>query len=352
MHRDYKTRNILSLEERVQVIRDYEQNPVYQRIAEKYNCSSKQIKNILNNKEAVLLYHANRMADGSTTNERRQRQQKIAFLGKVIFEYIQRAVYHGFHLNGANVRQKALEVKESIAIMNFYPNNAWMQNFKAQYNIPEFDLMILRQSMFLSEAKEESFKAVDIIQYMSRREKQLEKIQLQQQQQQRLNGNNFHDISSSYDDNDQNETFGEDYGEPTVTYEQENDDDDDFNEYAEDDCVQLSNENHKQSSSSSPPPAQVYGKRGATTFSSNGIVNLADDDDFDNTTELNSTTKRQKLNSSNVHLPEITTSQEALRYLKALEDYAMLGENYRAIGLIEQLEQVLKNPPKSEDFVA
>lgn len=40
---------------------------------------------------------------------------------------------------------------------------------------------------------------------------------------------------------------------------------------------------------------------------------------------------------------QISNFKDALRLLKPLEEYAMLRENYRAIGLITQLEEVLKN---------
>lgn len=42
----------------------------------------------------------------------------------------------------------------------------------------------------------------------------------------------------------------------------------------------------------------------------------------------------------------VTCFKDVLLLLKPLEEYAMLKENYRAIGLITQLEEVLKNPPE------
>uniref|UniRef100_A0A1I8NXA7 HTH CENPB-type domain-containing protein n=1 Tax=Stomoxys calcitrans TaxID=35570 RepID=A0A1I8NXA7_STOCA len=51
---------------------------------------------------------------------------------------------------------------------------------------------------------------------------------------------------------------------------------------------------------------------------------------------------------------QITSFKDALRLLKPLEEYAMLRENYRAIGLITQLEEVLKKDETKadEDFRA
>ncbi|XP_073843010.1 uncharacterized protein isoform X2 [Musca autumnalis] len=50
---------------------------------------------------------------------------------------------------------------------------------------------------------------------------------------------------------------------------------------------------------------------------------------------------------------QISNFKDVLRLLKPLEEYAMLKENYRAIGLITQLEEVLKNSEDNsteEDF--
>ncbi|XP_065359937.1 uncharacterized protein LOC135953851 [Calliphora vicina] len=45
----------------------------------------------------------------------------------------------------------------------------------------------------------------------------------------------------------------------------------------------------------------------------------------------------------------VTSFRDVLLLLKPLEEYAMLKENYRAIGLITQLEEVLKNDPEAEN---
>ncbi|XP_069967129.1 uncharacterized protein [Bactrocera oleae] len=44
----------------------------------------------------------------------------------------------------------------------------------------------------------------------------------------------------------------------------------------------------------------------------------------------------------------VTNYTEALKLLKPLEEFAMLEENYRVIGLISQLEEIFKHPPPKE----
>ncbi|XP_067642570.1 uncharacterized protein [Eurosta solidaginis] len=45
----------------------------------------------------------------------------------------------------------------------------------------------------------------------------------------------------------------------------------------------------------------------------------------------------------------VTNYKDALKLLKPLEEFAMLEENYRVIGLISQLEDIFKHPPKKAD---
>ncbi|EDV40197.1 uncharacterized protein Dana_GF24069 [Drosophila ananassae] len=46
----------------------------------------------------------------------------------------------------------------------------------------------------------------------------------------------------------------------------------------------------------------------------------------------------------------IDTRDEALKHLRALQEYAMIQDNFRAIGLLMQAEQAIECPPKSKDF--
>ncbi|XP_017058029.1 uncharacterized protein LOC108099175 [Drosophila ficusphila] len=46
----------------------------------------------------------------------------------------------------------------------------------------------------------------------------------------------------------------------------------------------------------------------------------------------------------------IGSTEEALKHVRALLEYAMLKDNFRAIGLLTQAEQAIQFPPKSDDF--
>ncbi|KAH8380113.1 hypothetical protein KR009_009039, partial [Drosophila setifemur] len=46
----------------------------------------------------------------------------------------------------------------------------------------------------------------------------------------------------------------------------------------------------------------------------------------------------------------ISTAEEAMRHLRALQEYAMFQDNFRAIGLLLQAEHAIECPPNSKDF--
>jgi len=46
----------------------------------------------------------------------------------------------------------------------------------------------------------------------------------------------------------------------------------------------------------------------------------------------------------------ISNDEEALRHLRALQEYAMIHDNFRAIGLLTEVEKSVLNPPQNEDF--
>lgn len=46
----------------------------------------------------------------------------------------------------------------------------------------------------------------------------------------------------------------------------------------------------------------------------------------------------------------VNTQDEVVQHLKALQEYAMLNENFRATGLLLEAEKAFLNPPTCIDF--
>ncbi|XP_016989206.1 uncharacterized protein LOC108051579 [Drosophila rhopaloa] len=132
-----RIRNVLTLEERVSAIRQYDIVPMYSKIARNFNCSWEQIKSIVSNREAILEFHeaTNRMTQPAN-KDGELRRRKLNFLGHCLYEYIQRAQFY-LHsdVNEEMIRNRAIEFRDLMRIEGFVPNKPWINHFKAAYNI-------------------------------------------------------------------------------------------------------------------------------------------------------------------------------------------------------------------------
>lgn len=309
IYNEYKTRNILSLAERVEVIREYDRHltrPSLQSLAQRFECSSKQIKNILINRKSILESSrvggdAGQQKDlsNNTGDLWQKRQEKIAFLGKVMYEYIQRILYANYNIDEQKFRQKALQIKECIAVENFQPTNAWLEHFKVTYGIPAFDLDSLRNNVVITEVKRPYFTAIDMIQYVSRME-QASGLKESNRQTPAERFPKADSIPNNRFHSDENRSSLE----PKIIYEIHDEEEDD---------IELKKLNFKEATPKMPVQNNVAVKR-----------------------------------QTNSPFPDITTVDEALLHVRALEEYAMLHDNFRAIGLLTQLEQIFLKKDKKE----
>ncbi|XP_017864432.1 PREDICTED: uncharacterized protein LOC108614707 [Drosophila arizonae] len=134
-----RIRNVLTLEERVEVIRQYDIMPTYSKLAKNFNCSWEQIKSIVANREPIMeFYEATRHNNKKPPNSKFEelRRRKINFLGHCLYEYIQRAQFYlHVDINEELIRTKALDFQTLMGFENFVPNKSWINHFKAAYNI-------------------------------------------------------------------------------------------------------------------------------------------------------------------------------------------------------------------------
>lgn len=133
----HRIRNVLTLEERVAAIRQYDIVPMYSKIARNFNCSWEQIKSIVSNREAILEFHkaTNRLSQPAN-KDAELRRRKLNFLGHCLYEYIQRAQFY-LHsdVNEEMIRNRAIEFRDLMQLDGFVPNKPWINHFKAAYNI-------------------------------------------------------------------------------------------------------------------------------------------------------------------------------------------------------------------------
>lgn len=338
-HRDYKTRNILTTAERIKVIKAYKHMPNYQRLASTFGCSAKQIKNIIANKDELLRHYDSVRANKITDEVTNRRQEKIDFLGKVVYEFLLRALFLRMPIGTTIIRQKAFEVKEAIAIENFSPNNAWLRDFKATYN--RLDLASMMEHLPSDMDQRRSLKCIDIIEYVSQQEREERRKMLKMAK-----------------DENCNSVWESDDGSNTSSYSNEHtvehmNSRDAINNNANGEVCSDADNDMKSNDGDS-----VESKQNLGTDIEPIVVNLASDDE-EESAERAHPVKAEPINlpapnhstsapkpTSLPPFPDIHSYMEALRHLRVLEDFAMIEENYRAIGLITQLEQIFKNPPK------
>ncbi|XP_013113612.2 uncharacterized protein LOC106091598 [Stomoxys calcitrans] len=329
----------LTLKQRIGVIHEYESHrskkPSIKSLASKFDCCYSEIKKILLNRDAIIfayksmgrqkLANSNEMPPHLTP----ERLEKLEFFGKVMFEYIQRVMYCKYAINEQIVLKKAIEIKHHMCMTFFDPGEKWLENFRITYGLIGFDPQSLRLSIQLDETKRPHLSASDIINYVKRMER-IEEIN-------QCNGGS----PSSYGEMKNNEHILPD----NELYDDMNGD--------EEHSQQRSSQNHL-------PPSNHTSNQSAEHENSNHfplepsiVYECNDDDPQDYGNSYSNSHYEQQDNHVNnkkrsSNLTGIESVEEALEHLKLLEEYAMLQDNFRAIGLLTQLEQCFTKQSRTE----
>jgi len=134
--------NILTMEERVKAILAYDSCKMYSRVQKMFNCSWKQVKDIVAHRENIMgfLEYVRMNAKGSDPLEDAIRERKIMFLDECLTEYILRLEFRTkSDIPRDDIKTKANEFKDIIQIPNFTPDDDWLQHFITNYNIFSFN---------------------------------------------------------------------------------------------------------------------------------------------------------------------------------------------------------------------
>lgn len=132
-----KKRNYLTLQKRVEVIKEFGKNPGmnHRVLAEMFNCGKTQIGQILKQKESILsLYQSNRSA------KRKKMSRASAFedVNKAVFEWYSMACSKSIFPGGPQVAEKAKQIAEKLGKSDFKGSNGWLTKWKGRYNIKKF----------------------------------------------------------------------------------------------------------------------------------------------------------------------------------------------------------------------
>lgn len=272
-------RKVLSLRERIEVIKIAEKQRDTRELAERFKCGRTQILSILSQKERLLKEWAN---NGDPNRLRRRPSLLGIKTNRVIFEWISRCQRAGIPLSEENILEKANKAKRFFQYGEFRPNRRWLDRFKRKFRLNVENLA--KPDPMYYDGVERSLELKDI--YEDIRENIIDS-KAARNRKNRADESTDREMedSLSYDVIVNNEAISDSM-----------------------DVFEIQDSEEEDNSNVHEKGKEEYTKNVDVkrTMDENGIVN----------------------------------DQEALEYLKKLEEYAMLKDNFRAIGLIDQLERI------------
>ncbi|XP_037880634.1 uncharacterized protein LOC119632033 [Glossina fuscipes] len=275
--------------------------------------------------------------------EEERRSRKLNFLEKALAEYVLRAKFHhkSILLNNESLIKVARELNDILKVQQFVPSHNWIQEFRTRHSFDAIQNHNRRPPLSLD--------LKDILSYCSRMDNKDKapiitltpknpSIQIKLQTatpQQQLK---FPNSAVKFQKN-------------PIIYLDVDEEEEDIKPDIEEIKIQ-------------PIPQETYSPpikiRKIESINADARIKLTAN--VQTATNANSTNCQKSIsNHSPGHWSEYSNDEEedeelprqvrntkdALRLLKPLEEYAMLKENYRAIGLIAQLEEILKNTQTS-----
>lgn len=370
-----KPRKILNLEERVQAIRMYDEVPVYQRVASAFKCSWEQIKNVVANRKEILKYYAScQIIDVMKDDPKVVRHKKINFLGNCMYEYIKRAHFHKIQIVTDDViRDRAMEFKEIINIEKFFPNRAWIRDFKSVFNI---NLEHINQ-IIITRKPQKSLNCKDIITYCAKEvdnalssqpgssknqiipESDRNTIEINDELDNDGDNNDGDDdgdpLEGGYDnevpgDEDGDEIINENEEGPTINYGDYEDYHDETQEDIKPDIKELEKKTNKTEPNFDHIDGQKIKDEPLDTHSilENCLLGIDNNSKSLHHQSKPSPSSASSSVVSNKRFNTTTISDygEALKFLRPLEDFAIFEEDFKAINLLTQLAEVYEKAKK------
>ncbi|KAH8296853.1 hypothetical protein KR054_012155 [Drosophila jambulina] len=334
-----RLRNVLTLDERVAAIQQYDIEPMCGQIAGKLNCSLEQIKSVVSNRKAILEFNEATIKLSMQVHEDHElRRRKLNLLSYCLYEYSQRAQYHlGQKISNELVLQRAIEFRDLMGIVGFTPNKSWISQVMAAYNISSSTSQIEttkrpRNSLDLKNIMTHCVQQSAMATNLKPNIPETAKIDMEELLNHSKNLEN---------------TSVENQG-TSIDLE------------SDDDCVAIKIEDTDDINNSPRIPfiQELVGSSHRSSLKIEKLqhspIHISDYQAVDvempeSKTSPNPIHKSE--DSDEAPLPRSVDSfKDALRLLKPLEDFALMRENYRVIGLLSQLEQIFEAGKKAEDI--
>lgn len=124
-------RNVLTLEDKVKVIRVHESGVSERKLAAQFNCSKTQINNTVKNKDVLLKEYE----EFKSCGVKRKRQEKFSELNEAVLQWFKCARSKHIPLSGTLIKEKAIQIAEAVGERDFCASNGWLEKFCHRNNI-------------------------------------------------------------------------------------------------------------------------------------------------------------------------------------------------------------------------
>ncbi|GBO43455.1 Tigger transposable element-derived protein 4 [Araneus ventricosus] len=124
-------RVFLNLEQRIEVLRQYERGKSSRKLAELFNCERTQINKVIKEKDLILKEYE----DFKFRGVKRMRHEKYVDINEVVLEWFKTVRAKKIPVSGPMIQHKAKELADTLGIENFSASNGWRDRFRIRNNI-------------------------------------------------------------------------------------------------------------------------------------------------------------------------------------------------------------------------
>ncbi|GBN08461.1 Tigger transposable element-derived protein 6 [Araneus ventricosus] len=124
-------RVFLNLEQRIEILRQYEKGKSVRKLAELFFCGRTQINKIITEKDLSLKEYE----DFKFRGVKRMRHEKYVNINEAVLEWFKTVRAKKILVSGSMIQHKAKELADALGIENFSARNGWLDRFRIRNNI-------------------------------------------------------------------------------------------------------------------------------------------------------------------------------------------------------------------------
>lgn len=128
-----KTRKVLQLQEKVDLLKQSNSGAKVQELAKKFDIGKTQVYDILKNKKKIIEHFQN--GGNAKRKVMTTRTSKFEVINEQVFDWFTSARSRNIPLSGPLIKEKAKALCEEAGIQDFCASNGWLQKWKKCYNI-------------------------------------------------------------------------------------------------------------------------------------------------------------------------------------------------------------------------